>query len=203
MRTARIIQWSCWKYDVEAGWSPTLLTDLVVHTNFRWYWRSLAGLLSPAQGCRKHDSVLTLSGFLLLFTVTLLLGSLFSLFVCLPSSSIFLVSVFVIFIYLWYYTVSPPGCLWSSREEQLLAWSFRSAGIRRHVTGYFVLDVSRQRHGIIFKGCKFLVLVVVLSARKSATSTSSNVINPLNTKRRPLYLKTQFVPRSKHFSFRL
>jgi hypothetical protein len=24
--------------------------------------------------------------------------------------------------------------------------------------------------------------------------------NPLNTKRRPLYLKTQFVPRSKHFS---
>ena len=28
-------------------------------------------------------------------------------------------------------------------------------------------------------------------------------INPLNTKPRPLYLKTQFVPRSKHFSSRL
>ena len=28
-------------------------------------------------------------------------------------------------------------------------------------------------------------------------------INPLNTKRRLLYLKTQFVPRSKHFSSRL
>ena len=28
-------------------------------------------------------------------------------------------------------------------------------------------------------------------------------INALNTKRRPLYLKTQFVPRSKHFSSRL
>ena len=27
--------------------------------------------------------------------------------------------------------------------------------------------------------------------------------NPLNTKRRLLYLKTQFVPRSKHFSSRL
>jgi hypothetical protein len=26
------------------------------------------------------------------------------------------------------------------------------------------------------------------------------VFNPLNTKRRPLYLKTQFVPRSKHLS---
>ena len=28
-------------------------------------------------------------------------------------------------------------------------------------------------------------------------------LNPLNTKRRLLYLKTQFVPRSKHFSSRL
>ena len=28
-------------------------------------------------------------------------------------------------------------------------------------------------------------------------------INPLKTKRRPLYLKNQFVPRSKHFSSRL
>ena len=29
------------------------------------------------------------------------------------------------------------------------------------------------------------------------------VFNPLNTKRRSLYLKTHFVPRSKHFSSRL
>jgi hypothetical protein len=29
------------------------------------------------------------------------------------------------------------------------------------------------------------------------------VFNPLNTKRRMLYLKTEFVPRSKHFSSRL
>ena len=28
-------------------------------------------------------------------------------------------------------------------------------------------------------------------------------LNPLNTKRRQLYLKTQFVPRSKYFSSRL
>jgi len=28
-------------------------------------------------------------------------------------------------------------------------------------------------------------------------------INPLNPKRRPLYLKTQSVPRCKHFSSRL
>ena len=31
----------------------------------------------------------------------------------------------------------------------------------------------------------------------------SSLLNLLNTKRRPLYLKTQFVPRSKHFSSRL
>ena len=29
------------------------------------------------------------------------------------------------------------------------------------------------------------------------------IINPLKTKRRLLYLKTQFVPRTKHFSSRL
>ena len=31
----------------------------------------------------------------------------------------------------------------------------------------------------------------------------TNMIKPLNTKRRLLYLKTHFVPRSKHFSSRL
>ena len=34
-------------------------------------------------------------------------------------------------------------------------------------------------------------------------SNHSLDIKPLKTKRRPLYLKTQFVPRSKHFSSRL
>ena len=33
--------------------------------------------------------------------------------------------------------------------------------------------------------------------------TGTRFINPLKTKRRLLYLKTQFVPRSKHFSSRL
>ena len=37
----------------------------------------------------------------------------------------------------------------------------------------------------------------------SAQADKHSHINPLNTKRRPLYLKTQFVPRSKHFSSRL
>ena len=39
----------------------------------------------------------------------------------------------------------------------------------------------------------FLPFLVVLTA----------ILNPLKTKRRLFYLKTQFVPRSKHFSSRL
>ena len=35
------------------------------------------------------------------------------------------------------------------------------------------------------------------------TELAKNYINPVNTKRRQVYLKTQFVPRSKHFSSRL
>ena len=34
-------------------------------------------------------------------------------------------------------------------------------------------------------------------------SSCQIIINPLSTERRLLYLKTQFVPRSKHFSSRL
>ena len=38
---------------------------------------------------------------------------------------------------------------------------------------------------------------------KKEERTEYKYINPLDKKRRPLYLKTQFVPRSKHFSSRL
>ena len=38
---------------------------------------------------------------------------------------------------------------------------------------------------------------------RKAKSLGKWQINPLKTKRRPLYLKTQFVPRTKHFSSRL
>ena len=34
------------------------------------------------------------------------------------------------------------------------------------------------------------------------TAEKDEYINPLNTKRKLLYLKTQFAPRSKHFSSR-
>ena len=47
--------------------------------------------------------------------------------------------------------------------------------------------------------CKTIIYRVILSVEASSLA----LINPLNTKRRLLYLKTQIVPGSKHFSSRL
>ena len=43
----------------------------------------------------------------------------------------------------------------------------------------------------------------LITARRGMVSEMDVDLNPLNTKRRLLYLKTHFVPRSKHFSSRL
>ena len=56
----------------------------------------------------------------------------------------------------------------------------------RHLVYYRFITIVLQRVEV----SKFYSLIAVK-------------INPLNTKRRLLYLKTQFVPRSKHFSPRL
>ena len=50
--------------------------------------------------------------------------------------------------------------------------------------------------------CTLCVLSRATKVSILQLATAGN-INPLNTKRRLLYLKTQFVPRSKHFSSRL
>jgi hypothetical protein len=49
----------------------------------------------------------------------------------------------------------------------------------------------------------FLLLQDYELPRENSTYIIQSTINPLKTKLRPLYLKTQFVPRSKHFSSRL
>ena len=54
-----------------------------------------------------------------------------------------------------------------------------------------LLQENQHREQIVFYFAS--VVIQTLHGRLSAR------INPLNTKRRPLYLKTQFVPRSKHF----
>jgi hypothetical protein len=58
-----------------------------------------------------------------------------------------------------------------------------------NVTGYLATVYQRQQlHKTI---------------HQKVTKQFSSEISPLNTKSRQLYLKTQLVPRSKHFSSRL
>ena len=90
--------------------------------------------------------------------------------------------------------------------------------LRMNATVWSVLVVH---YGIRVISCIFVVLEVAYCGRiyKSMLSKYGgrgeqgikissqinrvNNFNPLKTKRRLLYLKTQFVPRSKHFSSRL
>ena len=61
--------------------------------------------------------------------------------------------------------------------------------------------------------CSSVSLILMNMGRKYCGSSGIRVhrkmycansgFNPIKTKRRPLYLKTQFVPRCKHFSSRL
>ena len=44
---------------------------------------------------------------------------------------------------------------------------------------------------------------IIVMVYKYADKEGVSLINPLDTKIRLFYLKTQFVPRSKHFSSRL
>ena len=46
-------------------------------------------------------------------------------------------------------------------------------------------------------------IIYIVEIFKWSNLEERDNINPLNTKCRLLYLKTQFVPRSKHFSSRL
>ena len=56
-----------------------------------------------------------------------------------------------------------------------------------------------------WKGVDWINIAVIshLMNHRFPQNSGNFLINPLNTKRRLLYLKTQFVPRSKHFSSQL
>ena len=77
----------------------------------------------------------------------------------------------------------------------------------RHVDWQTITDVLMQRNDPKLRG-QAVSLSGLLSPEDGDTYPSpQNVgrltINPLTTKRRLLYLKTQFLPRCKHFSTRL
>ena len=64
------------------------------------------------------------------------------------------------------------------------------------ITEHYVADVTRPKCILSDNGAQFTSPVWKKQLADFA-------INPLNMKRRLLYLKTQFVSRSKHFSSRL
>jgi len=74
-------------------------------------------------------------------------------------------------------------------------------------SGFKGLNIFRHdKHLTRQNNTRFLsydFFITILFAPIFVSALNERQINPLKTKRRPLYLKTQFVPRSKHFSFRL
>ena len=73
-------------------------------------------------------------------------------------------------------------------ELSFESWTCRLLLTARALTS-FNDSLSIGYHCVAFDTCNMYCIY-----------TSSVLFNPLKTKRRLLYLKTQFVPRSKHFS---
>ena len=104
---------------------------------------------------------------------------------------------------LYYGTVSENFCIhisWNSR----MSWNV--IDLKNPVLPLFVYTIQDQseRQMCIINLAYFLVELLCLFLLTCQNPFSRCAyFNPLKTKRRPLYLKTQFVPRSKHFSSRL
>jgi hypothetical protein len=64
------------------------------------------------------------------------------------------------------------------------------------LTAFFIAGLSGRHHQLLCGND-------VVRSTASISTTKDPYFIPLKTKRRPLYLKTQSVPRSKHFSSRL
>ena len=79
-----------------------------------------------------------------------------------------------------------------------LAWDVLDRFV--HFSSHYFL---RLQLNIMYFGWWTLFLHGHVKIWYSDTSLCNLSINPLKTKRRPLYLKTQSVPRCKHFSSRL
>ena len=66
---------------------------------------------------------------------------------------------------------------------------------------WFIFHTSFLFVGPLFR--YVFITVTMLTLAQCPYCWLQQTVNPLNTKRRLLYLKAQFVPRSKHFSSRL
>ena len=86
----------------------------------------------------------------------------------------------------------------------MLITDFSSSGVCSSIFGVTVISViiCHFRDIFIFSfTCAIVaVLGIILLLNNFGTFCTHYWFNPLNTKRRLLYLKTQFIPHSKHFS---
>jgi hypothetical protein len=82
--------------------------------------------------------------------------------------------------------VSSNSLQWSRKEMRTLTM-IQVVGVCK------LLEIRKQLQKLMARGCQMALKFTAYQLH----------INPLKTKHRLLYLKTQFVPRSKHFSSRL
>ena len=90
-------------------------------------------------------------------------------------------------------TIGKPHLHSYESNAKQIGLSYKKREICRHVA----------RMGEMRNANRFFVASVKVRGQWSDVHVKEDNISPLNTKRRVLYLRTQFVPRSKHFSSRL
>ena len=97
---------------------------------------------------------------------------------------------------------------WSKRKRQNQIWNFKIFNSRVVIIQQTEHDIQRYRREKVNN--KSLILKYnmkkvqwIYRSRHFSEIYFFSALYSLNTKRRLLYLKTQFVPRSKHFSSRL
>jgi hypothetical protein len=124
--------------------------------------------------------------------------------------------------FLWYRSVKLLYCNMSDlliseyASHSCFCYGFHDTKLRLTLLTYVihVLYVAYEcssslmmmiHNGLKYSGGKIvnISLHIQVSAPSVGYCFAAMSINPLNTKRRLLYLKTQFVPRCKHFSSRL
>ena len=113
---------------------------------------------------------------------------------------------------LWYFCCVCFCIDWSIYVTTCLLWCnpsfnerlfFHSASRARMSFALLICEIEWQFLFFTFQQLKFEKEMCTAFKAVRCASKLAHSINPLNTKRRLLYLKSQFVPRSKHFSSRL
>jgi len=91
---------------------------------------------------------------------------------------------------------------YSHYTDRFVTFSYKNRELKRHVSSY-VLYNGTARGRLLSLLFVFYFYIFCVVPNYGLLAEPCYMINPLKTKRRLLYLKTQSVPRCKHFSSRL